>query len=460
MASASGGFAGAIILYETALGVGIALGPLVGGELGAISWRGPFFGVTALMAIALSPRWSWSRRRPNPRTAHRSWTRCGRCAHRGLLTMGLTALCYNWAFFTVLGYAPFPMNLDTHQLGYVFTGWGVLVAIFAIFVAPRLRARLGVAPGAVPEPDPVRDRRAGHRALHDQPDGADRRGDRVRWFISINNTVTTQAVMTVAPVERPVASAAYGFIRFISAGLAPYIAGGLAAAYNVHLPFYISAGVVVVGIIILSTGHKLLSTSALQAAQAHQGPGAPGQPRRTRRARRGEASPPGPPARPHPAGCCSPSTARRDPPRSPAGPPRWRPTAVSASRSCTSRRPTWWTPRPSSWNRPSRPNASSTTGWPSLQDLGIPASSYLDASTGDHGDVGRLIARRAGSPGRPDRGRPPPGGRAAGRGQCAGHRAAGPRGAVRPPGRPAQPGDDQRFAVSRRCGQRGLTRPG
>lgn len=53
VASASGGFAGAIILYETALGVGIALGPLLGGELGAISWRGPFFGVTALMSISL-----------------------------------------------------------------------------------------------------------------------------------------------------------------------------------------------------------------------------------------------------------------------------------------------------------------------------------------------------------------------------------------------------------------------
>src|ERR1700740_1940568 len=52
--AASGGFSGAIILYETALGVGIALGPLVGGELGGISWRGPFFGVTALMAVALA----------------------------------------------------------------------------------------------------------------------------------------------------------------------------------------------------------------------------------------------------------------------------------------------------------------------------------------------------------------------------------------------------------------------
>src|SRR5438094_6148848 len=53
VASASGGFAGAIVLYETALGLGIAMGPLLGGVLGSISWRGPFFGVAALMGIAL-----------------------------------------------------------------------------------------------------------------------------------------------------------------------------------------------------------------------------------------------------------------------------------------------------------------------------------------------------------------------------------------------------------------------
>src|SRR3954471_24453345 len=51
--AASGGLAGAIVLYEAALGLGIAAGPLVGGLLGDISWRGPFFGVSALMAVAL-----------------------------------------------------------------------------------------------------------------------------------------------------------------------------------------------------------------------------------------------------------------------------------------------------------------------------------------------------------------------------------------------------------------------
>ncbi|HET7043296.1 MAG TPA: MFS transporter, partial [Gaiellaceae bacterium] len=49
--AASGGLSGAIILYEAALGLGIASGPLLGGELGAITWRGPFFGTATLMAV-------------------------------------------------------------------------------------------------------------------------------------------------------------------------------------------------------------------------------------------------------------------------------------------------------------------------------------------------------------------------------------------------------------------------
>ena len=44
VSSARGSVAQAIILYEAALGLGIAVGPLVGGVLGSISWRGPFFG--------------------------------------------------------------------------------------------------------------------------------------------------------------------------------------------------------------------------------------------------------------------------------------------------------------------------------------------------------------------------------------------------------------------------------
>ena len=225
VASASGGFAGAIVLYETALGVGIAMGPLLGGILGEISWRGPFFGVSALMAIALIATIVLVEKTPKPphKTSLSAPLRALR--HRGLLTMALTALCYNWGFFTVLGYAPFPMNLSPIKLGLVFTGWGILVALFAVFGAPMLQGRLGIARTmylnlaafavvvlviaiwttdvAVLIPAVI-------------VSGV---------FIGINNTVTTQAVMTVSPVERPVASAAYSFVRFIGGGLAPYAAG-------------------------------------------------------------------------------------------------------------------------------------------------------------------------------------------------------------------------------------------
>jgi MFS transporter, ACDE family, multidrug resistance protein len=96
----------------------------------------------------------------------------------------------------------------------------------------------------------------------------------------VNNTVTTQAVMTVSPVERPVASAAYSFVRFIGGGLAPYAAGRLVLAFDIHVPFYIGAGAILLGIVILSTGHKLLGeaerTQAAAAASAlAHGPSSP-----------------------------------------------------------------------------------------------------------------------------------------------------------------------------------------
>ncbi len=80
VASASGGFAGAIVLYETALGLGIAVGPLLGGVLGEISWRGPFFGVAALMAIALIATIVLVQPMPCPRIRPACPRRCARCA--------------------------------------------------------------------------------------------------------------------------------------------------------------------------------------------------------------------------------------------------------------------------------------------------------------------------------------------------------------------------------------------
>jgi ACDE family multidrug resistance protein len=266
VASASGGFAGAIVLYETALGVGIAIGPLLGGTLGEISWRGPFFGVAALMSIALIATIVLVQKTPLPAQKTGLAAPLKALRHRGLLTLSLTALCYNWGFFTVLGYAPFPMNLSPIKLGLVFTGWGIMVALFAVFGAPRLQARFGIAAtmyanlAAFAVVILVIAARTTDRSVLIPAviiSGI---------FIGVNNTITTQAVMTIAPVERPVASAAYSFVRFIGGGLAPYVAGRLVLRFNIHFPFYLAAGAVVVGILILTTVHKALG--AAERAQA------------------------------------------------------------------------------------------------------------------------------------------------------------------------------------------------
>jgi ACDE family multidrug resistance protein len=270
VASASGGFGGAIILYETALGLGIAVGPLLGGELGAISWRGPFFGVAVLMAIALVATLAFVPSLPKPAKPTSPLAPLKALRHRGLLTMGIMALLYNWGFFTMLGYAPYPMELSAHELGLVFTGWGLLVALFSVFFAPRLQGRFGTAPVLYANLLGLAVVMAVIAAGVDTPtviivavivSGA---------FIGINNTLTTQAVMLVSPVERPVASSAYGFLRFIGGGLAPYVAGKLADATDLSVPFYLGAATFVVAVPVLASGHKLLRRAEESAEEGEQ----------------------------------------------------------------------------------------------------------------------------------------------------------------------------------------------
>jgi MFS family permease len=251
--SAAGGFAGAIVLYETALGIGIASGPLVGGLLGNMSWRGPFYGVCVLMLIALIATVVLVP--STPRTEHRSSIKEPIVAlrHGSLARTSVVGLLYNWGFFTLLGYAPFLMGLSALKLGGVFFAWGVLVAIFAVFVAPALKVRLGTAStligtlicvaivlgliGALP----------GHRFVVIGAviaSGA---------LIGLNNTLVTTAVMSISPVPRNVASATYGFVRFIGGGLAPFVAGKLVEHYNAHVPFLLGAVAVLGGAALVLT---------------------------------------------------------------------------------------------------------------------------------------------------------------------------------------------------------------
>jgi ACDE family multidrug resistance protein len=81
-------------------------------------------------------------------------------------------------------------------------------------------------------------------------------------FIGNNNTLITEAVMGAAPVERPVASAAYSFVRFCGGAVGPYVAlklFGEAPDIHVHAPFWFGAASVAVGVVILTLGARTVA---------------------------------------------------------------------------------------------------------------------------------------------------------------------------------------------------------
>ncbi|ABK70004.1 MFS transporter [Mycolicibacterium smegmatis] len=249
--SAKGSVAQAIILYEAALGLGIAVGPLVGGVLGSISWRGPFFGVSALMALALVVTAFLLPETPRPQHATSLADPFRALRHRGLFGVGLTALLYNFGFFTLLAFTPFPLDMTAHQIGLIFFGWGVALAFTSVVVAPRLQHRFGTLPTLLVNLAVM------SATLVVMALGTDNKAVLAASVVvaglwcGINNTLITETVMKAAPVERGVASAAYSFMRFCGAAVAPWLAGVLGEEISVHLPYWVGAAAVAAGAAVL-----------------------------------------------------------------------------------------------------------------------------------------------------------------------------------------------------------------
>src|SRR5262249_31409555 len=163
-----------------------------------------------------------------------------------------------YGFFTLLAYTPLPLGLGAHEMGLVFFGWGLLLALTSVFAAPRLQRRFGIAPPLA-------------RALVFLALGLVALGIGVGpttvpvvgiivagAFLGIVNTVLTETVMKVAPVERPIASASYSFVRFTGGAIAPFLAGKLAEHVSVDAPFYVGAAGVVLSIVVLVAGRRAL----------------------------------------------------------------------------------------------------------------------------------------------------------------------------------------------------------
>ncbi|MFJ4224881.1 MFS transporter [Microbacterium sp. NPDC089695] len=257
--AASGGSAAAIVLYEAALGLGIAIGPLLGGILGEQSWRAPFFGVVVLMAIAFLAVLVLLRGpqdKPAPVRFSAPFTALRRPA---LAILAVTALFYNIGFFILLAFSPFPLGFGAMGIGFTFFGWGVALAVTSVWVAPvlmrrmpRTRVILSVLPLLAVDLVVAGLLVSSAAAL-------------VTCIIvgglllGIMNTVLTEAVMEATDLPRSVASSAYSAVRFLGGAMAPPLAAALWHAMNATVPYLVAALAVLIAALTVFLGRKALA---------------------------------------------------------------------------------------------------------------------------------------------------------------------------------------------------------
>ncbi len=239
--AAAGGQSGAILLYEAALGVGLAVGPLLGALLGSISWRGPFFGTALLMAGALVLCAVFLRKDAHEdRPRIRLLDPIRALKHTGLLRTSIGSALYTAAFFAVLAWSPFVLEWSAVAVGLVFCGWGLCVAVAGVVLAPRLAAKFGerhatvlavlayavlLAVMLVPS-KPVLVAAIIASGL----------------VSGLLNTLFTGMAMSISDAPRPVASAGYNFLRWMGGAVAATLVGYVAEWFgSPHAPFLVAA---------------------------------------------------------------------------------------------------------------------------------------------------------------------------------------------------------------------------
>lgn len=252
----------AIMMYEAALGCGMAVGPLVGGILGSGSWRYPFYGVATLMFLGFIALAFLLPEAEKPKTKVGFWEGVKALSNHKLRSVGLIALLYNFGFFTLLAYAPFLLvGYSELEVGFVFFGWGVLLAIASIFVAPALEkkfttyrtilvafiffiiclALLGAG--------------ASFQVL--VPISIVLSG----FFQGIINTLLTTIAMEIPGLQRNVASSSYSFVRFFGGALAPFIAGEIGEKMGESYAFYFAVIIVVISVVCIIYHRNYFVTS-------------------------------------------------------------------------------------------------------------------------------------------------------------------------------------------------------
>lgn len=257
--AASGGTAGqAIILYEAALGLGLAIGPLIGGLLGDISWIVPFWGTASLVAIGFVAIIALVRGSGNSQEKSHVSAPFKALGIRSILVLSIVAFFYNSSFFVTLAYVPYPLGMSAVGIGLVMTGFGIGLALTSIVIAPRLTHRFS----------PTRVLAATLVVFAATHLATSQLTGNTPWLvvfvvllgfeIGAANTVLTEAVMEASNLPRTVASSAYSGVRFFGGAIGAPVGTGL-AVHGAGVPFIFAAATALVGALLLATFRRVLT---------------------------------------------------------------------------------------------------------------------------------------------------------------------------------------------------------
>ncbi|MBS2970277.1 MFS transporter [Metabacillus sp. KIGAM252] len=250
----------AVGMYEAAIGLGMAGGPLLGGVLGGHSWRFPFmatglliFAAFLLVMLFVYEPVNKQKRKPAGLKELKQLF-----AYKPFIKTALAGMLYYYGFFVVLAYSPLVVKLDTIQIGFVFFGWGLCLAYGSAGLSHTLEKKW-TAKEILPVTLAI------FTALL-----------LLLFFVSstplmimiiilsglvsgLNNALFTSHVME-APFERSIISGGYNFLRWLGAAFAPVVSGLVGQAAGVKIPFLIAAIVGAIALLLAYSPKKKTET--------------------------------------------------------------------------------------------------------------------------------------------------------------------------------------------------------
>lgn len=246
----------AIGLYEAAIGLGMAGGPLVGGVLGGSSWRYPFMATSVLIFVAFilviffikDPGKGKQRKAAGFKEMGKLFK------FKPFFKTAVGGMLYYYGFFVVLAYSPLVVKLSTIQIGLVFFGWGLCLAYGSAILSHQLEKKWAakqILPFSlaafvlfllllflIPSTPAMV----------------------VLIIVSglasgLNNALFTSHVME-APFERSITSGGYNFLRWLGAAIAPVLSGVIGQSVSARAPFLMAAILSVIAFFIVRSSVK------------------------------------------------------------------------------------------------------------------------------------------------------------------------------------------------------------